>query len=71
MVRPLIALSSGIASIVLSFVPLAGIGLGIVAVGAGGPVREDRRAVIGMLCGVAGIVLAMVIAASSLETVVS
>ena len=66
--RALVSLILGITSIIVSFVPLAGVVLGFVAVGAGGPVKEDRRAVIGMLCGLAGIVLSAVIAASTLET---
>ena len=68
MVRAIVSLVSGIASVVFSFVPLAGVILGFVAVGAGGPIKEDKRAVIGMLCGLAGIVLAAIIASTSLET---
>lgn len=68
MARALVSLICGIASVVLSFLPLAGVLLGFVAIGAGGPVKEDKKAVIGMLCGLVGIVLAAVIAASSLET---
>lgn len=68
MVRSIIALTCGIASVVLSFVPIAGVVLGIVAVGVGGPLRDDKRAVFGMLLGLTGIVLAAIIAASTLET---
>lgn len=68
MVRPLVSLLTGIASVVCSLFPVVGVVLGIVAVGAGGRVKEDKRAVIGMLAGLTGIVLSAVIAASSLET---
>ena len=71
MSRPIISLVSGIASVLLVFIPAASILFGIVAVGAGGPIKEDRRAVIGMLCGLAGIVIAILIVSATLETNVS
>jgi len=71
MFRALASLVCGVGSIVVSFVPIAGIFFGVIAIGAGGPLKEDRRAVIGMLTGLVGIVLSAVIAASSLETVIA
>lgn len=74
MVRALISLIAGIASTIIAFVPLGplvSIALGIVAVGAGGPLKSDTRAKIGMLFGLAGIVLAFVMLALSLPPVES